>query len=102
MGGLFGGALAEAGYDTVLVDVSAPAVAAINLHGPRIEERDGIGKPISQQVRHRSRMARLGSRGKRSTRATGRCSQLHRECGSGVFRLLHAQIARAQPGTSSA
>lgn len=46
MGGLFGGRLAEAGYETVLVDVSAPAVARINAEGLRIEEKDGSVRTI--------------------------------------------------------
>ena len=62
-------------------------------------EWDGTGRPMKQRVRHRSRMARLGSRGQRRPVNWGRCSQLHRERGSGVFRLLHAQIARAEPRT---
>jgi 2-dehydropantoate 2-reductase len=46
MGGLFGGRLAEAGYDTVLVDVSTSAVAAIKSDGLRIEEKDGSFRTI--------------------------------------------------------
>src|SRR5579863_2621106 len=41
MGGLFGGYLARAGEDVTLVDVSKPAVDAINRDGLAIEERDG-------------------------------------------------------------
>jgi 2-dehydropantoate 2-reductase len=41
MGGLFGGYLARAGEDVTLVDVSKPAVDAINRQGLQIEERDG-------------------------------------------------------------
>ena len=41
MGGLFGGYLARAGEDVTLVDVSKPAVDAINRDGLQIEERDG-------------------------------------------------------------
>lgn len=46
MGGFFGGRLAEAGYDTVLVDVSAPAVDAINSFGLQIEETDGSARTV--------------------------------------------------------
>jgi 2-dehydropantoate 2-reductase len=41
MGGLFGGYLARAGEEVVLVDVAKPAVDAINAHGVTIEEKDG-------------------------------------------------------------
>jgi 2-dehydropantoate 2-reductase len=41
MGGLFGGYLARAGEDAVLVDVSQAAVDAINRDGLAIEEKDG-------------------------------------------------------------
>jgi 2-dehydropantoate 2-reductase len=41
MGGLFGGYLARAGEDVVLVDVSEAAVDAINRNGLAIEEKDG-------------------------------------------------------------
>jgi 2-dehydropantoate 2-reductase len=41
MGGLFGGYLARAGEDVVLVDVSQIAVDAINRDGLKIEEKDG-------------------------------------------------------------
>jgi 2-dehydropantoate 2-reductase len=41
MGGLFGGWLSRAGHDVALIDVSEPAVAAINQDGLRIEEKDG-------------------------------------------------------------
>jgi 2-dehydropantoate 2-reductase len=41
MGGLFGGYLARAGEDVTLVDVSRPAVDAINRDGLCIEEKDG-------------------------------------------------------------
>jgi 2-dehydropantoate 2-reductase len=41
MGGLFGGYLARAGEDVTLIDVSKPAVDAINAHGLTIEEKDG-------------------------------------------------------------
>src|ERR1700690_1936513 len=41
MGGLFGGYLARAGEDVTLVDVSRPAVDAINRDGLSIEEKDG-------------------------------------------------------------
>ena len=41
MGGMFGGWLARAGHDVTLVDVSLPAVEAINREGLAIEEKDG-------------------------------------------------------------
>lgn len=41
MGGLFGGYLARVGEDVVLIDVSRPAVDAINANGLSIEEKDG-------------------------------------------------------------
>ena len=41
MGGIFGGYLARAGNDVTLVDVSKPAVEAINDNGLTIEEKDG-------------------------------------------------------------
>jgi 2-dehydropantoate 2-reductase len=41
MGGLFGGYLARAGEDIVLVDVSQAAVGAIDRDGLKIEEKDG-------------------------------------------------------------
>ena len=41
MGGLFGGYLARAGEDVVLVDVSQPSIDAINRDGIAIEEKDG-------------------------------------------------------------
>jgi len=40
MGGLFGGYLARAGEDVTLIDVSLPAIEAINREGLWIEERD--------------------------------------------------------------
>ncbi len=41
MGGMFGGWLARAGHDVTLIDVSVPAIEAINRDGLRIEEKDG-------------------------------------------------------------
>lgn len=41
MGGIFGGYLSRAGNDVTLIDVSKPAVAAINDNGLTIEEKDG-------------------------------------------------------------
>ncbi|WDR03554.1 2-dehydropantoate 2-reductase [Devosia algicola] len=41
MGGLFGGMLAHAGNDVSLIDVSRPALDAINASGLAIEEKDG-------------------------------------------------------------
>ena len=41
MGGMFGGWLSRAGNDVTLIDVSLPAIEAINREGLRIEEKDG-------------------------------------------------------------
>jgi 2-dehydropantoate 2-reductase len=41
MGGIFGGWLKRAGEDVTLIDVSEPAVTAINANGLSIEEKDG-------------------------------------------------------------
>lgn len=41
MGGLFGAYLARAGNDVTLIDVSKPALQAINADGLSIEEKDG-------------------------------------------------------------
>lgn len=41
MGGIFGAYLARAGHDVALVDVSRPAVEAINRDGLVVEEKDG-------------------------------------------------------------
>lgn len=41
MGGIFGGYLSRSGHDVTLIDVSRPAIAAINADGLKIEERDG-------------------------------------------------------------
>ena len=46
MGGLFGGWLAGAGNDVTLIDVSAPAIDAINRDGLQVEARDGTRKTI--------------------------------------------------------
>ncbi|HLW91032.1 MAG TPA: 2-dehydropantoate 2-reductase [Roseiarcus sp.] len=46
MGGLFGGYLSRAGEDVTLIDVSKPAVDAINRDGLSIEERDGSSAVI--------------------------------------------------------
>ncbi|HLM41738.1 MAG TPA: 2-dehydropantoate 2-reductase [Microvirga sp.] len=46
MGGLFGGWLADAGNDVTLIDVSAPAVEAINASGLTIEEKDGSRRHV--------------------------------------------------------
>lgn len=46
MGGLFGGWLARAGNDVTLVDVSRPAIDAINADGLTIEEKDGASACI--------------------------------------------------------
>jgi 2-dehydropantoate 2-reductase len=46
MGGLFGGWLAEAGHDVALIDVSAPAVEAINRDGLASEEKDGTVRRV--------------------------------------------------------
>mgnify|MGYP002784217856 CR=1 FL=1 len=41
MGGIFGAWLSRAGHDVHLVDVSRPAIEAINAQGLTVEERDG-------------------------------------------------------------
>lgn len=41
MGGMFGAYLARGGHDVTLVDVSRPAIDAINADGLSIEEKDG-------------------------------------------------------------
>lgn len=41
MGGMLGGRLAQGGVDITLLDVAAPAVAAINAEGLRIEDKAG-------------------------------------------------------------
>jgi 2-dehydropantoate 2-reductase len=41
MGGIFGGYLARAGHDVILIDVARAAVDAINQAGLTIEEKDG-------------------------------------------------------------
>lgn len=46
MGGIFGGYLARAGNDVTLIDVSRPAVEAINSNGLAIEEKDGSAPVI--------------------------------------------------------
>lgn len=46
MGGLFGFYLARAGNDVTLIDVSKPAVDAINGNGLSIEEKDGSAPTI--------------------------------------------------------
>jgi 2-dehydropantoate 2-reductase len=58
MGGLFGGYLARAGEDVTLVDVSKPAVDAINRDGLCIEERDGAQTVI--QVKASSKPEEVG------------------------------------------
>jgi 2-dehydropantoate 2-reductase len=50
MGGLFGGYLARAGEDVVLIDVSKEAVDAINANGVRIEEKDGSTTTIGVEA----------------------------------------------------
>ena len=50
MGGIFGGYLARAGEDVVLVDVSQAAVDAINRTASSIEEKDGSTATIGQGV----------------------------------------------------
>lgn len=47
MGGIFGGMLATAGNDVVLVDVSKAAVDAINSNGLTIEEKSGERNVVS-------------------------------------------------------
>ena len=46
MGGIFGGYLARAGNEVTLIDVSKPAVDAINADGLTIEEKDGSAHSI--------------------------------------------------------
>jgi 2-dehydropantoate 2-reductase len=46
MGGIFGGWLQRAGEDVTLVDVSRPAVDAINAKGLSIEEKDGTATHV--------------------------------------------------------
>ena len=58
MGGLFGGYLARAGEDVVLIDVSRPAVDAINADGLKIEEKDGSVSEI--KVRASTAPAEVG------------------------------------------
>ena len=41
MGGMFGGYLARAGEDVVLIDVFLEAVEAIDRHGLVVEAKDG-------------------------------------------------------------
>jgi 2-dehydropantoate 2-reductase len=41
MGGIFGAHLSRAGHDTTLIDVSRPAIEAINRDGLTVEEKDG-------------------------------------------------------------
>lgn len=59
MGGLFGGYLARAGEDVTLIDVSEPAVAAINRDGLAIEEKDGSAPVIT--VRASADPAKVGA-----------------------------------------
>jgi 2-dehydropantoate 2-reductase len=47
MGGLFGGYLASAGQEVVLLDVSKESVERINSNGLKIEEKDGQVKSIA-------------------------------------------------------
>ena len=58
MGGLFGGYLARAGEDVVLVDVSQAAVGAIDRDGLMIEEKDGSTATI--RVRASSKPEEVG------------------------------------------
>jgi len=46
MGGIFGGALAVAGEDVTLIDVSQPAVDAVNANGLKVEEKSGETRTI--------------------------------------------------------
>lgn len=41
MGGIFGAWLSRAGHDVTLIDVSRPAIEAINANGLTVEEKDG-------------------------------------------------------------
>ena len=60
MGGLFGGYLARAGNDVTLIDVSQPAVDAINGDGLTIEEKDGSQPVIRVPASDRSGHGRPG------------------------------------------
>ena len=110
MGGLFGGYLARAGEDVVLVDVSHASVDAINRDGLAIEEKDGstrrsasrlrrsqaisarsISSSISSNAttpRRRSRPRRRCSARIRDPDASERLGQCGPDCGGG------GQIAR--------
>jgi 2-dehydropantoate 2-reductase len=46
MGGIFGGTLSAAGEDVTLIDVSKPAVDAINANGLQIDEKSGETRTI--------------------------------------------------------
>ena len=46
MGGLFGGYLAQSGNEVTLIDVSRPAIDAINADGLTIEEKDGSSRLV--------------------------------------------------------
>ena len=61
MGGLFGGYLARAGNDVTLIDVSRPAVTAINSNGLSIEEKDGSAPVIKGPGQRRSCIASVRS-----------------------------------------
>ncbi len=58
MGGLFGGMLAAAGNEVTLIDVSRPAVEAINAKGVTIEEKSGEVRNI--KVRASTAPAEVG------------------------------------------
>jgi 2-dehydropantoate 2-reductase len=53
MGGIFGGYLARAGEDVVLIDVTQAAVDAINRDGVRIEKKDGSTEQVRVQASSR-------------------------------------------------
>ncbi len=47
MGGIFGAALSAAGEDVILIDVSKPAIDAINSNGLKIDEKSGETRTVN-------------------------------------------------------
>ena len=47
MGGIFGAALSAAGEDVTLIDVSKPAIDAINSNGLKIDEKSGETRTVN-------------------------------------------------------
>ena len=60
MGGMFGGYLARAGEDVVLIDVFLEAVEAIDRHGLVVEAKDGSTATIRGQSVDKSSGGRAG------------------------------------------